>query len=100
MAHELAYDVLVVGAGCAALSAALAALDEGARVGVLEKAPKAERGGNTMFTGHMRFAYNSVDELVPILKEPTQGDLTRLHQLLPRPKKPTLYRSAAFRRRC
>ena len=84
MAHELAYDVLVVGAGCAALSAALAALDEGARVGVLEKAPKAERGGNTMFTGHMRFAYNSVDELVPILKEPTQGDLTRLHQLLPR----------------
>ena len=84
MANEQDFDVLVVGAGCAALSAALAAQDEGARVGILEKAPKAERGGNTMFTGHMRFVYNSVDDLVPILKEPSQRDLERLREVLPR----------------
>ncbi len=44
MTEELRYDVLVVGAGNAALSAALAALEQGARVGILEKAPKTERG--------------------------------------------------------
>jgi tricarballylate dehydrogenase len=78
------YDVVVVGAGGAALSAAMAALDQGATVAILEKAPKAERGGNTMFTGHMRFPYGSVDDLVPLLKDPTGEDLNRLHDLLPR----------------
>ena len=78
------YDVLVVGAGSAALSAAIAALDNGCSVGILEKAPRGERGGNTMFTGHMRFPYNSVDELVPLLKDPTGEQLTQLQQILPR----------------
>ena len=43
-------DVLVVGAGIAGLSTALAAHERGARVILLEKAPKAERGGNTRFS--------------------------------------------------
>lgn len=81
---ESKYDVLVVGAGNAALCAALAALDEGVSVGILEKAPKAERGGNSMFTGHMRFAYNSVDELVPLMKDPTPEELERIAKTLPR----------------
>ncbi|MFH1604057.1 MAG: FAD-dependent tricarballylate dehydrogenase TcuA [Pseudomonadota bacterium] len=44
------YDVLVVGCGIAGLSAAVAAQERGARVCVLERAPEAERGGNTRHT--------------------------------------------------
>jgi tricarballylate dehydrogenase len=45
------YDVVVVGAGNAALCAALSAREQGASVLVLERAPEDERGGNTTFTG-------------------------------------------------
>src|SRR2546427_6782498 len=66
-------DVIVVGAGNAALCSALAARESGARVLVLERAPVAERGGNSTFTaGAIRVAYNSVDdlaELIPDLSE-------------------------------
>ena len=52
------WDVIVVGAGNAAMCAALAARERGAQVLVLERAPVAERGGNTAFTaGAMRVAY-------------------------------------------
>lgn len=40
-------DVVVIGGGIAGLSAALSALDSGADVILLEKAPKLQRGGNT-----------------------------------------------------
>lgn len=56
--------VVVLGAGNAALCAALAAREEGASVTVLERAPKAERGGNSRFTmAAMRFAYDGLDDL-------------------------------------
>ena len=45
------YDVVVVGAGNAALCAAMTAREQGASVLVLERAPEEERGGNTTFTG-------------------------------------------------
>ena len=48
---ETMYDVLIVGAGNAALCAAIAAREHGARTLVLEKAPEYFRGGNTYFTG-------------------------------------------------
>jgi tricarballylate dehydrogenase len=70
---ESAYDVLVAGAGNAALCAALAAREAGAKVLVLEKAPRELRGGNTYFTGAaFRFPYDGLDDirrLVPDLSE-------------------------------
>ena len=60
------FDVVVVGAGNAAITAALAAHAEGARVAVLEKASKDLRGGNTRFPGGIfRHTYNSVEDLLP-----------------------------------
>ncbi len=63
-------DVIVVGAGNAALCAALSAREAGARVTVLERAPVAERGGNSTFTaGAIRVAYGSVDDLVELIPD-------------------------------
>ncbi len=58
------YDVVIVGAGNAALCAALAARENGASVLVLEKAPEEEKGGNSYFTaGGFRFCHNGIDDL-------------------------------------
>jgi tricarballylate dehydrogenase len=43
-------DVVVVGCGVAGLSAAVAAAEAGARVTVLERAPREERGGQSRYT--------------------------------------------------
>ena len=58
------YDVIVVGKGNAALCAALAAQEKGAKVLMLEAASEEESGGNSRFAGGvMRFAYASIDDL-------------------------------------
>ena len=58
------HDVIVVGKGNAALCAALAAQEHGARVVMLEAAPEAESGGNSRFAGGvMRFEYGSAADL-------------------------------------
>jgi len=65
-------EVLVVGAGNAAMCAALAARDAGAAVLVLERAPEGERGGNTAFTaGAMRTVYDGVDDLQALMPDLT-----------------------------
>ena len=59
-----AYDVIVVGAGNAALCAALSARERTPDVLVLERAPREERGGNSRFTaGSMRIVYNGVEDI-------------------------------------
>lgn len=65
---EKPVDVLVVGAGNAAMCAALAAAEQGASVTVLESAPERERGGNSTYTaGAMRVVFNGVDDLKAIM---------------------------------
>jgi tricarballylate dehydrogenase len=63
-------DVLIVGAGNAAMCAALAARENGAGVVVLERAPFRERGGNSAFTaGAIRVAYNTLDDLLELIPD-------------------------------
>ncbi|WP_053218368.1 FAD-dependent tricarballylate dehydrogenase TcuA [Virgibacillus senegalensis] len=64
------YDVVVVGAGNAALCAAISARESGAEVLVLERAPKHKRGGNSYFTdGAIRFAYNDLEDIRKLIPE-------------------------------
>jgi tricarballylate dehydrogenase len=92
------YDVIVVGAGNAALAAAVSAKENGAeRVVVIEKAPREMRGGNTHWSGGvLRFAFddpreigellpgvedefeNFYDGISPYPKEDFHGDLMRV----------------------
>jgi tricarballylate dehydrogenase len=63
------YDVIVIGAGNAALSASVSAKENGAdKVLVLEKAPRGMRGGNTHWSGGvLRFAFDDSQEIAPLL---------------------------------
>src|SRR5262245_35267543 len=65
------YDVIVVGAGNAAMAAAMSAREQGAsRVAVLEKATEALRGGNTHYSGGLfRFAYDRAEDLRPLVPD-------------------------------
>ena len=70
-------SVVVVGCGNAALCAALAAEENGARrVTVLERAPQAESGGNSRFTaGAIRFAYSGLDDLLELMPDLSANDI-------------------------
>ncbi|HUN51980.1 MAG TPA: FAD-dependent tricarballylate dehydrogenase TcuA [Candidatus Sulfotelmatobacter sp.] len=69
------WDVIVVGGGNAAMSAAMAAREHGARVLLLERAPEEKRGGNSAFTaGAMRIVYNGVDDLAELLPDLTEEE--------------------------
>lgn len=76
---EYSPDVIVVGAGNAALCAALSAQSEGARVLMLEAAPFEERGGNSRFTGGaFRFAFNGVEDLMEVCPSMKTDDLSNI----------------------
>ncbi len=72
------YDIVVIGAGNAALCAALAAQENGARVLVLERAPEDENGGNSRFTaGAIRFAYDGVDDLREVMPDLSEEEVAQ-----------------------
>jgi tricarballylate dehydrogenase len=57
-------DVLVIGGGNAALCAALTAREAGARVLLLEAAPRAWRGGNSMHTRNLRCMHDAPQDVL------------------------------------
>ena len=70
------YDVVIVGAGNAALCAALSAEENGAKVLVLECAPEDVSGGNSRFTaGAIRFAYNGLEDLQAVMPDLTETEI-------------------------
>jgi tricarballylate dehydrogenase len=68
------YDVIVIGAGNAALAAAVSARAQGARrVVAVEKAPEPLRGGNTHYSGGLfRFAFDRPEELLRVVPDAEQ----------------------------
>ncbi|MFJ8237930.1 FAD-dependent tricarballylate dehydrogenase TcuA [Ureibacillus sp. NPDC094379] len=73
------YDVVVVGAGNAALCAAIAAKEKGAEVLVLERGPEEKRGGNSFFTdGAIRVAYNNLDNIRKLIPEITDEEAEKI----------------------
>ena len=71
-------DVIVVGAGNAALCAALAAAEHGVSVLILERAPESEAGGNSRFTaGAFRCVYNGVDDLRVLMPDLTDDEVAK-----------------------
>ncbi len=76
--RETRTQVLVVGAGNAAMAAAVAAREHGVDVVVLEKAPRAYRGGNSALTIQMRFPFNGMDDLAPLIPNLDQDELAEM----------------------
>ena len=77
---EITTDVLVIGGGNAALCAAITARRDGARVLVVEAAPKVYRGGNTRHTRNLRCAHAAGNEILtgPYPDEEFWDDLMRV----------------------
>src|SRR5258708_16845460 len=69
-------DVIVVGAGNAALCAALAAREQVQKVLVLERAPEEESGGNSRYTaGLFRLAYRGPEDLKTLIPDLSEQEI-------------------------
>ena len=65
---DIESGVVVVGAGNAAMCAALAAREQGAEAVILEAAPEADSAGNSRYTaGAMRVVFTGVEDLVKVM---------------------------------
>jgi tricarballylate dehydrogenase len=72
------YDVVIVGGGNAALCAALAAAEQGARVALIERAPEAKRGGNSNFTGGgFRMVHHGAQDIKRVVPDLSDADIAR-----------------------
>ena len=91
MDTELRTQIVVVGAGNAGLSAAVAARQRGAEVLVLEKAPREYRGGNSALTVHMLFAYDGVEEVKPLVGDLPPEVMRRMEERVTRYTKDMYY---------
>ncbi len=60
--HSPLYDILVVGGGQAGLTAAITAVETGAKVCVIEAAPRSHRGGNTRHTRNLRAMHEAPND--------------------------------------
>ena len=59
------YDVIVIGGGNAGLNAAITAADAGAKVLLLEVAPKNQRGGNSRHVRNFRCSHDAPLGVLP-----------------------------------
>lgn len=69
------YDVVVVGFGGAGANTAIAAADEGASVLLLEKAPEAEAGGNSIVCVQLHCATDDPESMTTYIKA-MRGDFS------------------------
>ncbi|WP_424830355.1 FAD-dependent oxidoreductase [Ruegeria sp.] len=67
-----AYDIAVIGGGNAALCAAMTAAEAGARVLILEAAPRPYRGGNSRHTRNFRCMHGI--PLGPLIEEYSEDE--------------------------
>jgi tricarballylate dehydrogenase len=75
--EQIKTDVLVVGGGNAALCAAMTAREAGAKVLLLESAPKVFRGGNSRHTRNIRYLHEGKNDYLtgPYLEDEYWDDL-------------------------
>src|SRR3990172_11080809 len=72
----MSYDVIIVGAGNAALCAALSAQEKGEKVLVLERAPQEQRGGNSAYTGGaFRMVHHGLEDIKKFVLDLTQEEI-------------------------
>lgn len=72
------FDVIVLGSGNAAMSAALSAHEGGAKVLVIERAPLEKRGGNSAFTGGgFRMVHNGTEDIKSVVPDLTDDEIAR-----------------------
>src|SRR6478672_5986838 len=72
------FDVVVIGGGNAALCAALSAVEQGAKVALLERAPEAKRGGNSRFTGGgFRMVHHGAQDIKRVVPDLSDTDIAR-----------------------
>jgi tricarballylate dehydrogenase len=81
MSAARAYDVAIIGGGNAGLSAALTARAAGARVVILEGAPRSHRGGNSRHTRNLRCSHSTPTRLLTDVYSPDEllADLKRVN---------------------
>src|SRR3954465_14720975 len=76
--QDESFDVVVIGGGNAALCAALSAVEQGAKVALLQRAPEAKRRGNSNFTGGgFRMVHPGAQDIKRAVPDLSEADIAR-----------------------